>query len=203
MRFSGIGVLAVGLGVLWVSAVQAQQVGFTQADRERMVRMETTLQMFMESTNRRFTEQRKDINQRFEQVMLTLQMIAAVFTALFLAMLGYAWWDRRTIVRKAKEDTLEALAKTEESRKMRWWNRWCRGFPPFRIPQRSPVPIGTPPGDELTGSSKSRASTIRPCFSSSADSFPVWSVFGFFVFGVRFSVLPPQIYAEVHGCLGF
>ncbi|HIL14762.1 MAG TPA: hypothetical protein EYG15_01450 [Deltaproteobacteria bacterium] len=103
-------------------------MGFTQADRERMVRMETTLQMFMESTNRRFTEQREDINQRFveqredinqhfEQVMLTLQMIAAVFTAFFLAMLGYAWWDRRTIVRKAKEDTLEALAKTEESRK--------------------------------------------------------------------------------------
>ena len=82
-----------------------------------MVRMETTLQMFMESTNRCFTEQREDINQRFEQVMLTLQMIAAVFTAFFLAMLGYAWWDRRTIVRKAKEDTLEALAKTEESRK--------------------------------------------------------------------------------------
>ncbi len=117
MRFSGIGVLAVGLGVLWVSAVQAQQVGFTQADRERMVRMETTLQMFMESTNRRFVEQREDINQRFEQVMLTLQMIAAVFTAFFLAMLGYAWWDRRTIVRKAKEDTLEALAKTEENSK--------------------------------------------------------------------------------------
>jgi hypothetical protein len=103
-------------------------LGFTQADRERMVRMETTLQMFMESTNRRFTEQREDINQRFveqredinqhfEQVMLTLQMIAAVFTAFFLAMLGYAWWDRRTIVRKAKEATLEALAKTEESRK--------------------------------------------------------------------------------------
>ena len=67
MRFSGIGVLAVGLGVLWVSAVQAQQVGFTQADRERMVRMETTLQIFMETTNRCFTEQRKDINQRFEQ----------------------------------------------------------------------------------------------------------------------------------------
>jgi hypothetical protein len=80
-----------------------------------MVRMETTLQMFMESTNRRFTEQREDINQRFEQG--ALQMIATVFTAFFLAMLGYAWWDRRTIVRKAKEDTLEALAKTEESRK--------------------------------------------------------------------------------------
>ena len=95
----------------------AARLGFTQADRERMVRMETTLQMFMESINRRFTEQRKDINQRFEQVMLTLQMIAAVFTAFFLAMLGYAWWDRRTIVRKAKEEHAGGSGKTEESRK--------------------------------------------------------------------------------------
>ena len=80
--------------------------------------METTLQMFMESTNRRFTEQREDINQRFEQVMLTLQMIAAMSSPRSsLRWLGYAWWDRRTIVRKAKEDTLETLAKTEESRK--------------------------------------------------------------------------------------
>ena len=120
MRFSGIGVLAVGLGVLWVSAVQAQQ---DWASRKRIgsgwCAWRPRSRLFMESINRRFTEQRKDINQRFEQVMLTLQMIAAVFTAFFLAMLGYAWWDRRTIVRKAKEDTLEALAKTEESRKMR------------------------------------------------------------------------------------
>ena len=115
MRFSRTGILMVGLGMLWVSAVQAQQVGFTQEDRERMVRMETTLQMFMESTNQRFeqvdqrfAELREDMNQRlaqvdqrFEQVMQTLQMIAAIFTAFFLAMLGYVWWDRRTIVRKA------------------------------------------------------------------------------------------------------
>jgi len=138
----------VGLGMLWVSAVQAQQVDWERMDQrfdqlekqmdqrfdqleKRMVRMETTLQMFMESTNQRFeqvdqrfAELREDMNQRFtqvdqrfEQVMQTLQMIAAIFTAFFLAMLGYAWWDRRTIVRKAKEETLEALEKTEESRK--------------------------------------------------------------------------------------
>ena len=71
---------------------------FDQVEKQ-MVRMETTQQMFMESTNQRFeqmlnmmdqrfAEQREDINQRFEQVMLTLQMIAAVFTAFFLAMAG-------------------------------------------------------------------------------------------------------------------
>ncbi|MEE2716083.1 MAG: hypothetical protein VX610_01530 [SAR324 cluster bacterium] len=148
MRFSRTGILMVGLGMLWVSAVQAQQVDWERMDQrfdqlekqmdqrfdqleKRMVRMETTLQMFMESTNQRFeqvdqrfAELREDMNQRFaqvdqrfEQVMQTLQMIAAIFTAFFLAMLGYAWWDRRTIVRKAKEETLEALEKTEESRK--------------------------------------------------------------------------------------
>ena len=148
MRFSRTGILMVGLGMLWVSAVQAQQVDWERMDQrfdqlekqmdqrfdqleKRMVRIETTLQMFMESTNQRFeqvdqrfAELREDMNQRFtqvdqrfEQVMQTLQMIAAIFTAFFLAMLGYAWWDRRTIVRKAKEETLEALEKTEESRK--------------------------------------------------------------------------------------
>ena len=108
MRFSGIGVLVVGLGVLWVSAVQAQQVGFTQADRERRVRIETTLQMFMESTNQRFeqvnqrfAEQREDINQRFEQVdqrfaeqLSFFQIITGIFTVIMVAAIGFAFWDR-------------------------------------------------------------------------------------------------------------
>ena len=138
--------LASGGTLAW-----AQQAGFTQEDRERMVRMEErSLQMekrlgelhadmnqrfeqmqvatdqrfeqmqvatdrrfgeLREDMNQRFGELRHDMNQRFEQVMLTLQIIAAVFTAFFLAMLGYAWWDRRTIIRKAREDTLETLER--------------------------------------------------------------------------------------------
>ena len=204
MRFSGIGVLAVGLGVLWVSAVQAQQVGLHASGPGRMVPMETTLQMFMESTNRRFTEQREDINQRFEQVMLTLQMIAAVFTTFFLAMAGLCLVGPPHHRPQGQGGHAGGSGKNEgKQKKCAGGTGGCRSYSPFRIPQRSPVPIGTTSGDELTGSSKSRASTIRPCFSSSADSFPVWSVFGFFVFGVRFSVLPPQICAEVHGCWGF
>ena len=148
----------LGLGMalwLWLASggtlAWAQQAGFTQEDRERMVRMEErSLQMekrlgelhadmnqrfeqmqvatdqrfeqmqvatdrrfgeLREDMNQRFGELRHDMNQRFEQVMLTLQIIAAVFTAFFLAMLGYAWWDRRTIIRKAREDTLETLER--------------------------------------------------------------------------------------------
>ena len=90
MRFSGIGVLVVGLGVLWVSAVQAQQVGFTQADRERMVRIETMLQMFMESTNQRFEQ----VNQRFAERLSFLQIIMGIFTVIMVAAIGFAFWDR-------------------------------------------------------------------------------------------------------------
>jgi len=168
--------LVVGLGVLWVSAVQAQQVGFTQADRERMdqrfdqvekhmVRIETTLQMFMESTaqrfeqvDKRFAEQREDFNTRFEQVdkrfaeqredfntrfeqmqnsmntrfeqrqnsmntrfaelMQFLQIITGIFTVIMVAAIGFAFWDRRTVLAKSKEVALEALAKDEEIRKI-------------------------------------------------------------------------------------
>ena len=125
MRFPGIGALVVGLGVLWVSLAQAQQVGFTQEDRERidrrfdqvekhMVRIETTLQMFMESTNQRFEQ----VNQRFAEQLSFLQIITGIFTVIMVAAIGFAFWDRRTVLAKSKEVALEALAKDEEIRKI-------------------------------------------------------------------------------------
>ena len=123
-----------------------QTLGFTQDDRERIIRLETTLTLFMEATDKRFIELREDMNKRFEQVdqrfielredmnnrskqvdkrfvelredmnnrfeqmMNTLQLIAGIFTVLTLGVIGFAYWDRRTIIRKAKQETLETLA---------------------------------------------------------------------------------------------
>ena len=134
-------------------------LGFTQEDRERIIRLETTLTLFMEATDQRFeqvdqrfielredmnirfielredmnirfielredmnkrfeqadkrfeqVDQRfEDMNNRFEQMMNTLQLIAGIFTVLTLGVIGFAYWDRRTIIRKAKEETLETL----------------------------------------------------------------------------------------------
>ena len=124
-------------------------LGFTQEDRERIIRLETTLTLFMEATDQRFeqvdqrllelrenmnirfielredmnkrfeqadkrfaqVDQRfEDMNNRFEQMMNTLQLIAGIFTVLTLGVIGFAYWDRRTIIRKAKQETLETLA---------------------------------------------------------------------------------------------
>ncbi len=120
-----------------------QTIGFTQEDRERIIRLETTLTLFMEATDQRFeqvdkrivelredmnkrfeqidkriVELREDMNKRFEQVdmrfeqmMNTLQLIAGIFTVLTLGVIGFAYWDRRTIIRKAKQETLETLER--------------------------------------------------------------------------------------------
>ena len=138
MGFSGIGVLAVGLAHCGFRRFRRSKLGLTQADRERMdqrfdhvekqmVRMESTNQRFEQMLNmmdQRFAEQREDINQRFEQadkrfaeMMSFLQIITGIFTVIMAAAIGFAFWDRRTTGSKAKEVTLEALAKDEESRK--------------------------------------------------------------------------------------
>ncbi len=98
-------------GVSWLlshGAVYGQEsIGFTQKDRERIIRLETTLTLFMEATDQRFEQ----VDKRFEQMMNILQVIAGIFTVLTLGVIGFAFWDRRTIIHKAKQETLETLER--------------------------------------------------------------------------------------------
>jgi TolA-binding protein len=123
--------------------------GFTQADRERLVRVEAIQTTFMQQVdkrfeqmdkrfeelrsdmnarfeqqrtdmNARFEQQRADINARFEQVDKrfgqTADMfyaLAAIFTTLFAAVFGFAWWDRRSILITARD---EVEASTQDIR---------------------------------------------------------------------------------------
>jgi len=91
---------------------------FTQADRERLIRLETTLNMFMKNTDKRFEDMRNymdkrfdDMNKRFDQLYTFLWIIVGIFTTLTLSVIGFAYWDRRTIIRRAKEETIEQLEK--------------------------------------------------------------------------------------------
>ena len=103
----------------------AQQTGFTQEDRERLVRLEATLKVFMEQVNKRFeqvdkrfeqvdkrfAELREDMNKRFDQMMNFLWMLVAIFTTLTGVVIGFAYWDRRTIIRKARDEAIGVIEK--------------------------------------------------------------------------------------------
>jgi len=112
-------VLLLGITFLWWAIpCFAQGPGFTQEDRERLVRLEATLKVFMEQVDKRFAELRQDMNKRFEQVdkrfeqmMTFLWILAGIFTTLTAAVIGFAYWDRRTIIRKARDEAIEAIEK--------------------------------------------------------------------------------------------
>ncbi len=138
----------------------AQQKDFTQKDRERLIRVETTLKVFMtqiekrfeqidkrfeqvdkrfeqidkrfeqidkrfeqidkrfeqidkrfEQMDKRFSELREDMNNRFEQMMAFLWILAAIFTTLTGVVIGFAYWDRRTIIKKARDEAIETIEK--------------------------------------------------------------------------------------------
>ena len=114
--------------MLWAETLTS---GFTQEDRERLVRVEVTLQQMekrfeqidkrFEQVDKRFEELREDMNKRFDQTNLRfqeqqsfLQMMVAFLGALFVAVFGFAYWDRHALLSKAKEEA-QAVARTEAS----------------------------------------------------------------------------------------
>jgi len=71
-----------------------------------------------EDMNKRFEEMRADMNKRFEEMMSFLKMIVGIFTALVVALIGFAYWDRRTIIRKARDEVIEFLEREGKLRKL-------------------------------------------------------------------------------------
>ncbi|MBI5591205.1 MAG: hypothetical protein HY881_12055 [Deltaproteobacteria bacterium] len=107
--------------------------GFTQADRERLVRVEATQAVFMqqmdkrleqvdkrfEQVDKRFDELRSDMNARFEQMDKRFEQmtnmfyaLSAIFTTLFAAVFGFAWWDRRSILITARKTAREEVEES-------------------------------------------------------------------------------------------
>ena len=129
--------------IVWIMLVAPSGAdgGFTQVDRERMIRLEVKFEEIdkrfeqvdkrllelredmnkrfvelREDMNKRFVELREDMNKRFEQVdkrfeqmMSMFYILSGIFTAMFTAVFGFAWWDRRSILVQAREEARNIL----------------------------------------------------------------------------------------------
>jgi len=102
--------------------------GFTQRDRELLIELKVKIHEIdkrfeqldkrFEQVDKRFEDLRDDMNKRFEQVdkrfdqMFTfLWILTGIFTTLTVSVIGFAYWDRRTMIRKAKEETMEEIER--------------------------------------------------------------------------------------------
>jgi H+/Cl- antiporter ClcA len=90
--------------------------GFTKEDRERLIRLETTVSVGFKQIDKRFEQ----IDKRFEQVDKRFEFIQnlmigmlGVFGGLCGVFVGLLLWDRKTFKEKAKE---EAIKEIEEQK---------------------------------------------------------------------------------------
>ena len=57
------------------------------------------------------TERFEQVDKRFEQMFNFLWIITGIFTAIMVGNIGFAYWDRRTIIKKAKDETIAEIEK--------------------------------------------------------------------------------------------
>lgn len=76
------------------------------------------MQVFMEQVDKRFEDLRQHMNKRFEQIderfeqlSTFLWILVGLFTTLTATVIGFAYWDRRAIMRKARDEAIEAIEK--------------------------------------------------------------------------------------------
>lgn len=99
----------------------SKEVPFTQEDRDRLIRVETKLEEMEKRMEQRFEQIDKrfeQIDKRFEQVdkrfsdLITfLWILAGIFTAIMVAAISLTIWDRRSYIKKAKEETISEIEK--------------------------------------------------------------------------------------------
>ena len=101
------------LNVFLISSVNAGVNSFTQKDRELLIRLEERLNQIekrleelridtnkrFEQVDKRIAELREDMNKRFESLQNLMMAIIGAFATIVAVAIGFAIWDRRTMVR--------------------------------------------------------------------------------------------------------
>ena len=77
--------------------------GFTQKDREVLIE----LKVKMEEIDKRFEQ----VDKRFEDMFNFFYILSGIFTALVVVVIGFAYWDRRTMIREARREAIEFMEK--------------------------------------------------------------------------------------------
>ncbi len=97
-------------------------IGFQHIDK-RFEDMNRRFEEMRDDMNNRFGDIRDDMNKRFElmdkrfeqvdkrfdQMLTFLWMLTGIFTTLTISVIGFAYWDRRTIIKKAKDETIAEI----------------------------------------------------------------------------------------------
>jgi len=97
---------------------QAQTEERFKAIDQRFELMDKKFENRFEMMDKNIEVRFEQIDKRFEQLNHFLTIIVSIITALTIAVIGFAYWDRRTIVRKARTDTIEYIEQNDVPRRL-------------------------------------------------------------------------------------
>ncbi len=86
---------------------------FEQVDK-RFEILQREMDKRFEQVDKRFEQVDKrfeQMNKRFEEMFTFLWILAGIFTSLTAVVIGFAYWDRRTIIRQATNEAIERIEK--------------------------------------------------------------------------------------------
>ncbi len=94
IRFGSICGMVLSMILLSLDT-SAKEVPYTLEDRDRLIRIETSLKEFKDSVDKRFEQ----VDERFEQMISFMWMLVTIFVGVTGATIGFAIWDRRSMIR--------------------------------------------------------------------------------------------------------
>ncbi|MDY6933005.1 MAG: hypothetical protein SVZ03_02125 [Spirochaetota bacterium] len=94
----------------------AKDIPFTLEDRDRLIKIETTLKEFKESVDKRFESVDKrfeSIDKRFNELINIFIGMVAAFAGIVAVTIGFAIWDRRTTLSPIKNENSRIREREE------------------------------------------------------------------------------------------
>jgi len=102
--------MVIVLTIFSAQVTFSKEVPFTLEDKERLIRIETKLQ--------EMDKRIEQVDKRIDQLQIFLWILSGIFTSLVVAVIGFAFWDRRTMLREARREFAEYMEKESTLRRI-------------------------------------------------------------------------------------
>lgn len=123
------------VGVILAAAPALAAEGFTQQDRDLLIELKVRVDELekrmiqgFENVDKRFEQVDKrfeQVDKRFEEVQNRFgdmfnyfYILTGIFTTIMVASIGFAFWDRRTVIRQARKEAIEVIEQEGVTRRM-------------------------------------------------------------------------------------
>ena len=95
--------------------------GFTRQDRDLLIELKIRVAQFEKRMDERFEQVDKrfeQVNNRFGDMFNYFYILTGIFTTIMVANIGFAFWDRRTVIRQARKEAVEFIEQEGVTRRM-------------------------------------------------------------------------------------